>query len=187
MRWQYRWRVNSPPKILTLLLGLTFSSAACSPAPNPASSTQTSSPEPAGATTSSPPRTAEPSATSARPAEPSASPAVSASTPTSDVCAPSGDWESCVNKVARIVGTKATNVMQHPSSGSLPMPGAKPVVEDYVDVDGRQVVVALEKAISCPGKVEIVGLLVAVRLGGAPGTKGSYSGFRFERATARCL
>jgi hypothetical protein len=72
-------------------------------------------------------------------------------------------------------------------SGSLPMPGSKPLVDDYVDVDGRQIVVVVEKSIECRDRVEVVGLLVAVDGGGAPGTKASYSGFRVERATARCL
>jgi hypothetical protein len=116
---------------------------------------------------------------------PSAS--ASASAAASGVCAPSGDWQGCVDQVSRVVGTKAKLVQQHPSSGALPLPGSKPLVDDYLDVDGRQIVVVLEKVIDCPGRVEVVGRLVAVGLGGPAGTKSSYSGFRLEQATARCL
>jgi hypothetical protein len=94
-------------------------------------------------------------------------------------CVPVENWENCVGKVTRLWGKKATLVSKHPSRTELgwaaPAPGVA-YVEDHLDVDGKQVVVELQRPLGDSSRpVKIVGRLEKVQ-------HGLYSGFRLSSA-----
>ena len=135
---------------------------------------QTASPATtATAQSTSAPTTATAAATAAETATPSA---------TAGLCKLGKSWDACADQQVELIGEKAKMVMEHPMAT---MPGSKQV-QDYIDADGRQVVVLTDKAIACKGKLTATGTLRSVKLGGAPGTRGSYEGYRLDNAVIVC-
>lgn len=98
------------------------------------------------------------------------------------LCKLGKNWDACADQQVELIGEKAKMVSEHPMAT---MPGSKQV-QDYIDTEGRQVVVLTEKAIACKGKLTATGTLRSVKLGGAPGTRGSYEGYRLDNAVIVC-
>lgn len=92
------------------------------------------------------------------------------------------NWDACSDQQVELIGEKAKMVREHPMAT---MPGSKQI-QDYIDTEGRQVVVLADKPIACKGKLTATGTLRSVKLGGAPGTRGSYEGYRLDNAVIVC-
>ena len=149
---------------------------------------------PPSAKTAAPEQTASPTAAataqststlaSATAAATTTATAAEAATPsaTAGLCKLGKSWDACADQQVELSGEKAKMVMEHPMAT---MPGSKQV-QDYIDTEGRQVVVLTDKAIACKGKLTATGTLRSVKLGGAPGTRGSYEGYRLDNAVIVC-
>jgi len=94
-------------------------------------------------------------------------------------------WLACDGKTVQLTGPKATLITQHPIAFD-PQPNAPRAEQHYLDIAGRQVVVAAHEDPACEGDYVVNGTLRRVDLGGEPGTRGSYQGWSVTNATLSC-
>lgn len=95
-------------------------------------------------------------------------------------------WEPCDGKRVRIEGRAPQMVMQHPLLAGGP-PGVETVHQSYLEVEsGAQFIVLSEAKNTCEGAMVVTGTLGSIDLGGAPGTKDSYQGWKVADATIEC-
>ena len=108
------------------------------------------------------------------------------SLPVESICPAKSDalesWPACVGQRVRLTGPVAKQIWSHPIAGH----GLRGVKQTYLDILGVQLVVASPDSPTCTGKLVVTGTLNRVKLGGAPGTKGSYAGWSVTDATLIC-
>ncbi|MBE7438759.1 MAG: hypothetical protein HS115_09925 [Spirochaetales bacterium] len=81
--------------------------------------------------------------------------------------------EAQLNQNVQLTGQMSSHIMQHPISGPADH-------IHYMDYDGVQIVLYSDKPIHCQEKIIATGKLQRVDLGGRPGRKTSYSGYRLD-------
>lgn len=101
-------------------------------------------------------------------------------------------WEQCLGKLVQLQGTHASpeRVMQHPvvqTPQLMEDDNKSRQHQDYLDVEGRQIILLTQDKISCAGTMEVSGLLKKIDLGGEKGTKGEYKNWIVEVSDFHCI
>lgn len=109
----------------------------------------------------------------------------------------SDSWLDCDDKLVRIKGslTPPQEIMQHPMLDMplLPSPNMdensvpKRILQTYMNVGNRQIILLSDTNIDCIGDLEVIGMLEKVSLGGPAGTKSSYEGWSVRVDEYQCF
>ncbi len=82
-------------------------------------------------------------------------------------------WTSFIDKNSNLVGSKDTNEL-------------KIKFENYMDINGFQVVLTTDEKINCKGRIEVEGIVDIVDLGGQMETKESYKNIWIKVMNFKC-
>ncbi len=99
-------------------------------------------------------------------------------------------WETCKNQIVKIIGHISEFPKQHPTglhnSFDPDTNELKIKFENYMDINGFQVVLTTDEKINCKGRIEVEGLVDIVDLGGQRGTKESYKNIWIKVMNFKC-
>ncbi|KOR30133.1 hypothetical protein TI03_00315 [Achromatium sp. WMS1] len=96
-------------------------------------------------------------------------------------------WNTCINQPAVTLYGRAApeqHMMQHPM---LTSPFGKYSHQEYMSVQGTTVMLLLDSPLTCNNKLQAIGKLKLVDLGGPSGTKNSYRSWALWVETWQCL
>lgn len=102
-------------------------------------------------------------------------------------------WQACDGKLVKLAGIVPAphQILPAPmlnmpafTSTQVDMPN---LIQSYLNVGKRQIILLSSQPISCVAGLEVVGRLESVALGGAPRTQNSYEGWAIYVDSALCL
>jgi hypothetical protein len=90
----------------------------------------------------------------------------------------------CIEKNIRVIGTIPKMVYSHPIISS---PSGIDSIQSYLDLEDQQLIILSENSWECSGKVEVIGVLQEIDMGGPEGTRNSYRNYYISQSTIRCF
>jgi len=104
-----------------------------------------------------------------------------------------GDWDAwvaCNNKYVKIIGRISDSPMQHPTGIHNTLDAItmqlRTKFENYMDINGSQIVLTSDEEINCKGRIEVEGLVDVVDLGGPDKTKQGYKNIWVKVVSFEC-
>ena len=111
-------------------------------------------------------------------------PSVSSPVESQELCDFEQKKGDCIEKNIRVVGTIPKMVYSHPIISS---PSGMDSVQSYLDLEDQQLIILSETSWECSGKVEVIGVLQEIDMGGSEGTRNSYRNYYISQSTIRCF